>query len=179
MYNNNLNKRMKMKKSFLLFAAIFVFAMYTNAQNESTPWQICNMEDVSRMGSNTEFDTETCTATFKGNSDRWVDVPGLKGDLSAHTTMMLNVLQSDCVLKICVRYKDENGKVQQTEAETLYGRMGKSITEKKALKIDLTGKGKVTSDMLKNVVSVRLAMAKGADGKKEPWTIKFGKAYLQ
>jgi hypothetical protein len=168
-----------MKKVISLFIVVFAFSVYANAQSETTPWQIYNLEEVNRMGSNTEFDAETCTATFKGNGDRWIDVPGMKGDISEHTTLVLNILQSDCVLKICVRYKDENGKVQQTEAETLYGRMGKSITEKKALKIDLTGKGKVTSDMLKNVVSVRLAMAKGADGKKEPWTIKFGKAYLQ
>lgn len=168
-----------MKKMFFLLTAMFAFAMCVNAQSEVTPWQIYSMEEVNKMGSNTEFDNETCTAIFKGNGDRWIDIPGLKGDISAHTTLLLNILQSDCVLKICVRYKDESGKTQQAIAETLYGRMGKCITDKKELKVDLTGKGQITSEMLKGVVSVRIAMAKGADGKKEPWSVKFGKIYLQ
>lgn len=168
-----------MKKSLILLFAVFAITMHVSAQNEVTPWQIFNMEEVSKIGHNTEFDSETCTATFKGNSDRWLDIPGLSGDISAHTALTVNILQSDCVLKFCVRYKDENGKTQQVVAESLYGRMSKPITEKKALKVDLTGKGQITTDMLKNVSSIRIAMAKGSDGKAEPWSVKFGKIYLQ
>lgn len=164
-----------MKKYAFLFALVALFAVNVNAQ---TPWKIIDMEDVSRHGSNADYDDETTTATFKGEKDRWIDLPGIKGDISEHTNLVINVESADCVLKIAVRYKDENGKAQQAIAATLYGRMGKAIEKATKLKIDLTNKGKITPEMLKDVIGIRIAMAKPSVDKTEPWKVKFGEVAL-
>ena len=143
-----------------------------------TPWKIIDMEDVSRHGSNADYDDETLTATFKNDKDRWIDLPGVSGDLTEHTKLHVKILKSNCMLKFAVRYKDENGKAQQAVVATCYSSMGKTIDKEKLLKIDLTNKGKVTPEMLKNVIGIRVAMAKGVDGKESPWEVQFGEVAL-
>lgn len=56
--------------------------------------------------------------------------------------------------------------------------MGKTIESKKIAKIDLTNKGKIGEDVLKNVVSIRISMAKTVDGNEEPWTTQFGEVLI-
>lgn len=169
---------MIMKKFFYLVALLALFALNANAQ--STPWKIIDMEDVSRHGGNAAYDDETLTVTFKGKNDRWIDLPGLKGDLTGHHVIVMNIEKSDVVLKIAVRYKDEEGKTKQVDAMTLYSRMGKPITKSTELKIDLLGKGsKASADILKDVVSIRVAMAKPAtDRPDEPWEVQFGQVLV-
>lgn len=166
---------MKKITFLLVLVATMFITMSVSAQGKNDkPWKIVNMDDVEQYGGNTEYDNDTFTATFTGSYNRWFDLPDVKGDLSEHTKITFDILKSDCVMKVCLRYKDANGKVQQVTCQTFYGSMGKEITAKKTIKCDLTDGGKVTADMLKNAVSVRIAMAKSVDGKSEPWTIQFG-----
>lgn len=157
-------------------ATFFVTGIY--AQDKGTPWKIINMEEATRWGGNTSFDDETSTVFFTGSSDRWIDVPGLKGDIMGHTKMEFNILKSDCVMRVNLRYKDADGKVQQVVCQTFYGQMGKVINTKKVVKCDLTNGDKISAEAFKNVVSVRISMAKNAAGSEEPWNIQFGKIYL-
>ena len=78
------------------------------------------------------------------------------------------------ILTFNVRYKDGEGKTQQVKAQTFYGQMGKGVDSKKTLEVDLTNKGKIGDDILKNVTSVRVSMAKQASGAEEPWICQFG-----
>ena len=160
-----------MKKLMLIFALVALFATNVSAQ---APWKIIDMEYVTRHGGNCDYDDETCTANFKGSYDRWIDLPGLSGDLTGHTKLEAVILKSNVILTFNVRYKDADGKTQQVKAQTFYGQMGKGIDSKKTLKVDLTNKGKIDDDMLKNVVSVRVSMAKQAAGAEEPWFCQFG-----
>lgn len=160
-----------MKKLFYLVALMALFATGAIAQ---TPWKIIDMAYVAKHGGNCEYDDETCTATFTNSSDRWIDLPGLKGDLTAHTNLTVKVLKSNVILSFNVRYRDADGAVRQVKAQTFYGQMGKEIKDGKTLKVDLTGKGKITADMLKDVVSVRVSMARQASGAAEPWFCRFG-----
>ena len=148
-----------------------LFATNSLAQ---APWKIVDMEYVTKHGGNCTYDDETCTATFKGGYDRWIDLPGLSGDLTGHTNLKATILKSNVILTFNVRYKDADGKTQQVKAQTFYGRMSKEITAKKTLKVDLTNKGKIGDDILKNVVSVRVSMAKQSGGAEEPWFCQFG-----
>lgn len=161
-----------MKKVMMLLCLMAAFAI--NAMADNTPWKIIDMEDVSRTGSNCEYDDETCTAEFKNQWNRWFDLPGVRGDISEHTNMVLTILKSNCMLKVVVRYHGEDGKVKEVTAATLYGSMGKTIDSKKTVKVDLTSKGKISSDILKNIVGIRIAMAKAVDGSEAPWTTQFG-----
>lgn len=160
-----------MKKLTMIICLLAAFAMGAYAQE---PWKIIDMEDVVKHGSHCDFDDETCTAEFTGSQDRWFDLPGVSGDLTGHTKLDLEILKSTCILKICVRYKDADGKTQQVTAVTPYSQMGKTIESKKIIKVDLADKGKVSEEMLKNVTSIRIAMAKAVDGNEEPWTVQFG-----
>lgn len=160
-----------MKKLMLLFALVALFATDVAAQ---TPWKVIDMEYVTKHGSNCQYDDETCTATFKGSYDRWIDLPGLSGDLTGHTKLEATILKSNVILTFNIRYKDADGKTQQVKAQTFYGQMGKEITSKKTLKVDLTNKGKIGDDVLKNVVGVRVSMAKVVGGAEEPWQVQFG-----
>ena len=160
-----------MKKLMLMFALVALFATNVAAQ---TPWKVIDMEYVTKHGSNCQYDDETCTATFKGSGDRWFDLPGLSGDLTQHAKFDMPVLKSNVRLSIYLRYKDADGKTQQVKAQTFYGQMGKEITSKKTLKVDLTNKGKIGDDVLKNVVGVRVSMAKVVGGAEEPWQVQFG-----
>lgn len=164
-----------MKKFILIFALVAMCAVNAAAQ---TPWKIVDMEGVTKHGSKADYDNETLTATFFGQSDRWIDLPDVKGDLSEHTTLVVNVEKSDCVLRIALRYKDADGKVQQAIVATCYGSMANPITKHKTLKFDLTNKGKITTDMLKQVVSIRVAMAKPSTDKTEPWDVTFGEVSI-
>lgn len=165
-----------MKRLTMIFALMAMCAM--NMMAQSTPWKIIDMEDVTRHGSNAEYDDETTTVTFKGDRDRWIDLPGIKGDITGHTTLLVNVEKSDVVLKFAIRYKDAEGKTQQNNGVTLWGRMGKAIEKPTELKIDLTNKGKVDPEVFKNVISIRVAMAKPSTDKTEPWEVKFGQVIV-
>ena len=160
-----------MKKLMLMFALVALFATNSMAQS---PWKIIDMEYVTKHGGNCQYDDETCTATFKGSYDRWLDLPGLSGDLTGHTKLEATILKSNVILTFNIRYKDADGKTQQVKAQTFYGQMGREITSKKTLKVDLTNKGKIGDDILKNVVGVRVSMAKQASGAEEPWYCQFG-----
>lgn len=165
-----------MKILVMMFCLLAAFAINSMAQ---TPWKIINMEDVTRHGGNCEYDDETLTATFKGKWDRWFDLPGVMGDLTEHTQLHMTFVKSTCMLKIVLRYKDADGKVQQVDASTLYGTMNKTIDgKKKTSKIDLTNKGKIGEDVLKNIVAIRISMAKPVDGNEEPWMVQFGEVVM-
>jgi hypothetical protein len=140
--------------------------------------KIIDMEDVTRIGGKCEYDDETHTATFTGQWDRWIDLPGVKGDISATPNISVEVLKSNIVLKFCVRYVNAEGKTEQVDVATVYGQMGKPITSKKVVKLNLieASKGKLTEDMMKNVSSVRLAVGKTLE--EEPWEIQFGEVKL-
>ena len=165
-----------MKKFATIIMLLAAFAFTAVAQ---TPWKIINMEEVQRHGGNADYDDETLTATFTGSSDRWIDLPGISGDLTGHTQLNMTIQKSTCMLKVCLRYKDADGKTQQVDAATLYYNMGKTIESAKKMKIDLTNKGKVDAEILKNIVSIRLAMAKAVDGNEAPWTVQFGEVSIQ
>lgn len=170
---------MKRLVSLLMMMVVAVICVTTaNAQSKGTPWKILNMEDATRWGSNASYDDETCLVEFEGSSDRWIDVPGVSGDLTGHTKLELDVLKSNCVLRVWLRYKDAAGKTQQVACQTFYGQMGKEINVKKVIKCDLSDGGKVPAEALKNVVSIRLSMARGVAGVEAPWSIQFGKVYL-
>ena len=160
-----------MKKILFILCLMAAMTVTVSAQ---TPWKIITMEDVTRHGKNVEWNDETCTATFKGKWDRWIDVPGIRGDLTEHSKMKMTILMSDCMLIIVVRYKDAEGKTKELATNTLYGSMGKSIEAKKVVNIDLTNGGKTDPEILKNCVGLRVSMAKGVDGKEEPWICQFG-----
>lgn len=164
-----------MKKIGMMIALMAMFCLTATAQ---TPWKIINMEEVTRHGGNADYDDETCTVEFKGSSDRWIDLPGVNGDLTEHTQLNMTIKKSTCMLKICLRYKDSEGKNKQVDASTLYYSMGKSIDKDKKCKIDLTNKGKIGEDVLKNITSIRIAMAKAVDGNEEPWSVQFGEVTI-
>lgn len=159
-----------MKKLMFVFALVALFATNSMAQ---APWKIIDMEYVTKHGSNCQYDDETCTATFKGSYDRWIDLPGLSGDLTGHTKLEATILKSNVILTFNIRYKDADGKTQQVKAQTFYGQMGKEITSKKTLKVDLTNKGKIGDDILKNVDAVRISMSKAVGSGEEPWFCQF------
>jgi hypothetical protein len=164
-----------MKKLVMMFCLLAALAINSMAQ---TPWRIVNMEDVTRHGGNCEYDDETLTATFKGKWDRWFDLPGVKGDLTEHTQLNMTFLKSTCMLRIVLRYRNEAGEMKQVDAATLYGTMNKTIDSKKTSKIDLTNKGKIGEDVLKNVEAIRISMAKPVDGNEEPWMVQFGEVVM-
>lgn len=166
----------EMKKILFVFAAIL---LGTAAFAQNAPWKFITMEEVARHGGNAEWDDETCTATFTGSSDRWIDLPGVSGDINGHTDLTLNVLKSEVILSVFVRYKDEEGKTQQVKAATLYRQTGKPINKLTALKIDLTNDGEITEEMLANVTSIRVSMAKPCVDKDEPWSVTFADSTLK
>lgn len=165
-----------MRKLVTFFCFMTMITVTVIAQ--STSWKVVNMEEVTRHGANCEYDDLTCTATFTGKWDRWIDLPDVKGDLTQHTQLKLAILKSTCMLKVIVRYRGEDGKIKEVTAATLYHTMGKTIESKKIAKIDLTNKGKIGEDVLKNVVSIRISMAKTVDGNEEPWTTQFGEVLI-
>ncbi len=169
-----------MKKVAIILALVATFALPMAAQkNQKAPWKIIDMEQVSRHGGNCDYDDETCTATFTQKWDRWIDLPDVSGDITGHTTLTMNILRSTCMLKVVLRYKDSDGKQQQVDAATLYYNMGSTIEKPKKMNIDLTNKGKIGEDVLKNITSIRLSMAKAVDGNEEPWEVQFGEVSIQ
>ena len=158
----------------VLVATLFV-TMNVSAQGKNDKlWMMVNMDEVEQYGGNTDYDNDTFTASFTGNYNRWFDLPGVKGDLTAHTKITFEILKSDCVMKVSLRYKDANGKTQQVTCQTFYSSMGKEISAKKLIKCDLSNGGKITEEKLKNAVAVRISMAKPSTDKSEPWSIQFG-----
>ena len=165
-----------MKKVFILACLMAVVAV--NAMAEKKPWKIIDMEDVVRAGGNCDYDDETCTATFTGPYDRWIDLPGVSGDLSDHTVIDLNILKSTCMLRVVVVYKASDGTEKQEEATTFYHSMKRTITEPKVVTVDLAKNGNITTEMLENVVYIRIAMSKAVDDNAEPWITQFGKTVI-
>ena len=163
-------------KKLMLVCLMAMFAVTMNAQ---TPWKIIDLEQVTKHGGNCDFDDETLTATFKEKWDRWFDLPEVSGDITGHTQLNMTVKKSTCMLKVVLRYKDADGKQQQVDAATLYYNMGKTIESDKKMKIDLTNKGKIGEDVLKNITSIRISMAKEVDGNEAPWMVQFGEVTIQ
>ena len=83
------------------------------------------------------------------------------------------------MLKVVLRYKDADGKQQQVDAATFYRQMGKSIDKDTKIKVDLTNGGKIGDDVLKNITSIRISMAKAVDGNEEPWETQFGEVTIE
>ncbi len=158
---------------------VCLMAMFAVTMNAQTPWKIIDMENVTKHGGNCDYDDETLTATFKEKWDRWFDLPEVSGDITGHTQLNMTVLKSTCMLKVVLRYKDADGKQQQVDAAQLYYNMGKTIDSPKKMKIDLTNKGKIGDDVLKNITSIRISMAKAVDGNEEPWMVQFGEVTIQ
>ncbi len=131
------------------------------------PYLILSMEDVGKWGANCDYDVETCTATFTGSSNRWFDLPGMQGDFSKHTRVQFDVMGSNVVLKVVVRYVDENGKTREITCATLTDQMGYGITKRKTVRFDLRGDEDQCVGLLKNVLSVRISMAKLSDGSED------------
>lgn len=159
---------------FILLSVLFC----VTASAQKTPWKFISMEEVTRHGGNASWDEETFTASFVGSSDRWIDLPGIKGDINGHTDLTLNITKSEVILSVFVRYKDDEGKTQQVKAVTFYRQTGKPISKPTALKVDLTDGGNITEEMLSNVTSIRVAMAKPSVDKDEPWTVTFADSML-
>lgn len=158
---------------------VALLATMTLGMMAQTPWKIVDMEQVNRHGGNCDYDDETCTATFKEKWDRWFDLPEVSGDLSQHTKLTMVIKKSTCMLSVNIRYKDANGKQQQVTASTFYGSMNKTIDKDKKVTCDLTNKGKIGEDILKNVTSIRISMAKAVDGNEAPWEVQFGEVTIQ
>lgn len=158
----------------------FVAGAMLNLSAQNAPYKIISMEDVSKWGSKCDYDTETCTARFSGSSDRWFDIPGVQGDLTEHSKIELDVLQSNVLLRFVVRYMDENNQRKEQVVATLYGQMGKSINKKKTLKVDLAGDGGKYADILKNVTAIRISMGKPCEDAEEgeEWIVKFGTQFI-
>ena len=168
-----------MKKLALALALLATISLSALAQKQpATPWKIVDMEMVSKHGGNCDWDDETCTATFTQKWDRWIDLPEVSGDLSEHTQLHLTILRSTCMLKVVVRYKDADGKQQQVDAATFYRQMGKTIDKETKIKCDLTNGGKIGADILGNITSIRISMAKEVDGNEEPWETQFGEVTI-
>lgn len=162
----------------MLAALVAAFTLSAVAQSKA-PWKIIDMENVTKHGGNCDYDDETLTATFKEKWDRWFDLPDVSGDLTGHTQLNMTVLKSTCMLKVVLRYKDADDKQQQVDAAVLYYNMGKTIDKEKKMNIDLTNKGKIGEDVLRNVTSIRISMAKAVDGNEEPWMVQFGEISIQ
>lgn len=167
-----------MKKLVMMVAFLATFALTAVAQSKA-PWKIVDLENVTKHGGNCDFDDETLTATFKEKWDRWFDLPEVSGDLTEHTKLTMNIKKSTCMLKIVVRYKDADGKQQQVDAAQFYRQMGKTIDKDTKIVCDLTNKGKIGEDVLKNVTSIRISMAKAVDGNEEPWETQFGEVTIE
>lgn len=165
-----------MKKVMLILALV---ALFVTTGMSQTPWRIVDMEFATAHGSNCEYDDENCIATFKNKFDRWVDLPGVNGDITGHTKLSVDILKSNVVLRFCVRYRDDSGKVQQVDSQTFYGSMGKEIKEKKTLNVDLTNGGKLDDEIFKDVASIRVAMSRPAAGAEEPYFVQFGQIIIK
>ena len=144
------------------------------------PYQILSLEDVAKWGPNCDYDVETCMALFQGSGNRWFDLPGIQGDYSQHTLLQLEVLQSNVILKVVLRYADENGKTREITCATLTDQMSYGITKKRNIKIDLRGDEDQCVGLLDNVVGVRISMAKLCDGSEDDkiWFCHFGTRFM-
>jgi hypothetical protein len=168
-----------MKKMILMMALLMGAVIGAKAQTAALN---VDMEQVSKIGGNATYDDENCLATFTGQWNRWLDLPGVEGDLTATPTLQMEILKSNVVLKVVLRTKVEGeSKPKETEVAVFWGQMGKEITSSKLVKIHLVNgsKGKVTEDDLKQVVSVRISMAKQVEDAEEPWFAQFGKVTLK
>lgn len=167
-----------MKQIFLICALIVGAMLNLSAQNE--PYKIASLENVSKWGGNCDYDTETCTAYFTGKYDRWFDIPGVQGDLTDHSKVQVDVLESNVILKFVVRYMDENNERKEQVVATLYGQMGNRISKKKTIKLDLAGENAKYAHILKNVVGIRVSMGKPVEDVEEgeEWFCHFGTQFI-
>lgn len=168
-----------MKKIAFLIVSFVMFTLSVNAQNDKTVYKIVNMEDVEKYGKNVDFDDENVVATFKNKWDRWIDIPEISGDLTGHKNLSIEILKSNVMLAVYLRYKDADGKMQQVKVSQFYHSMGKEINSKKVVKVDLSNKGKISDDILKNVSAIRISMAQAVSGAEEPYQVQFGKVTLE
>lgn len=164
-----------MKRLGLIFCLLCSVALLW-AGPRKEPYQILSMEDVGKWGANCDYDVETCTAVFTGKGNRWFDLPGIQGDFSKHTRVQFDVLQSNVILKVVVRYVDEKGKTREVTCATLTDQMGYGITKRKTVRFDLRGDEDQCVGLLGNVVSVRISMAKLCDDAEDDkiWFCHFG-----
>lgn len=159
-----------MRKLMLTFALATMLTTNVLAQE---PWKTVDMEYVTQYGNNCAYDDETCTATFKGVYGRWLDIPELSGDLTKHKKMSVTVMKSNVILSFNILYRDADGNKKQVSSQTLYSSMARKIDEKKTFKVDLSDRGKISDEILENVICVRISMAKQAEGADEPWFCQF------
>jgi hypothetical protein len=88
------------------------------------------MEQVSKIGGNATYDDENCQANFTGQWNRWLDLPGVEGDISATHTLQMEILKSNVVLKVVLRTKVEGeSKPKETEVAVFWDQMGKEDAE--------------------------------------------------
>ena len=169
----------KMKKIGLIFCLLCSVALLW-ASPRKEPYQILSMEDVGKWGANCDYDVETCMAVFKGSGNRWFDLPGVQGDYSKHTRVQFDVLQSNVILKVVVRYVDENGKTREITCAQLNDQMGYGISKKHTVKFDLRGDEDQCVGLLGNVISVRISMAKLCEGSEDDkiWFCHFAPRFM-
>jgi hypothetical protein len=166
-------------KKLILMVTLFMGLAF-GAQAQTTVRNV-DMDAVSKIGGNTSYDDENCTATFTGQWNRWIDLPGISGDISDTPNLQMEILKSNVILRVVLRLNAEGeSKPKEVQVAAFYGQMGKPITASKLVKINLVkgSKGEVSADDLKNVVSVRISMAKAVDDAEEPWAVQFGKVSL-
>lgn len=168
-----------MKRLTLIFCLLCSIVMLW-AGPRKEPYQILSMEDVGKWGANCDYDVETCTAVFKGSGNRWFDLPGIQGDYSKHTRVQFDVLQSNVILKVVVRYADEKGKTREITCAQLTDQMGYGISKKHTVKFDLRGDEDQCVGLLGNVISVRISMAKLSDGSEDDkiWFCHFAPRFM-
>jgi hypothetical protein len=167
-----------MKKFVVMMTLLMGIAFGAQAQTVRD----VDMDAVSKIGGNTVYDDENSTATFTGQWNRWIDLPGISGDISDTPNLQMEILKSNVILRVVLRVKVEGeSKPKEVEAAAFYGQMGKAITASKLVKINLVkgSKGKVSDEDLKNIVSVRISMAKAVEDAEEPWSVQFGKVSLK
>lgn len=163
-------KEQTIERSKVLDMPALTFPFYENVE-----WSKFNLGY-----GNTVYDAGSQTFTFSGSSNRWFDLPGLKGDISSHPVLMMWVSSSNVLISINVRHDvDGDGTSTQTTAATLYGQTNKIISTRTLVQLDLSAQSAITEDMLKNVTSIRISMNKAADGASEPYHISLDRIVLE
>lgn len=163
-------KKQIIERSKVLDMPALTFPFYENVE-----WSKFNLGT-----GNTTYDAASQTFTFTGSSNRWFDLPGLKGDITAHPVLRMWVTSSNVVLSINVRHDvDGDGTATQTTAATLYGQTDKIISGRTLVELDLSAQSAITEDMLKNVTSIRISMKQAAASASEPYHISLDRIVLE
>jgi len=93
-----------MKKMILMMALLMGAAYGVKAQTAPAGITV-DMEQVSKIGGNATYDDENCQANFTGQWNRWLDLPGVEGDISATPTLQMEILKSNVVLKVVAAHQ--------------------------------------------------------------------------